>query len=133
MGTAEEWQEKVTEEIRTWCIVDYIFNPRRENWDSSLPQTITNSEFREQVEWEHEHIVISDIVFFYFSPETKSPITLMELGLVAGMNKNAVVVCPPGFWRKGNIEVLCHNSNIPLFESLEEGLQNLHSILKESY
>jgi hypothetical protein len=49
-----------------------------------------------------------------FVPETKSPITLLELGLHARSGK-LVVGCPHGFWRRGNIEVVCARFGVPLF------------------
>lgn len=131
MGTAEDWQEMVTKEICSWNLIDWIYNPRRDDWDSTWVQSIDNPQFKEQVEWEHDHLYLADVVFFYFSPETKSPITLMELGMVTGKQKDAIVVCPNGFWRKGNVEILCKNSNIPVFENLEDGLQYLNNFLKE--
>ena len=55
----------------------------------------------------------------YLDPKTKSPISLMELGLQAG-SKKLLVVCPDGFWRKGNVEVVCSIYDIPLFNSLDD-------------
>src|SRR5262249_13162647 len=48
----------------------------------------------------------------------KSPITLLELGLFARSGK-LVVCCPVGFWRRGNIEVVCARYGIPLVDSLK--------------
>lgn len=55
----------------------------------------------------------------YLDPNTKSPISLLELGLHAN-SKKLWVVCPDGFWRKGNVEVVCSLYDIPLFNSLDE-------------
>ena len=49
MGTAEDWQSKVIKELETYK--GYIFNPRRDDWDSSWVQDINNSQFFEQVTW----------------------------------------------------------------------------------
>lgn len=54
----------------------------------------------------------------YFSPNTKSPISLLELGLFARSGK-VRVVCPEGFWRKGNVDIVCQYYNIPLYENFE--------------
>ena len=42
----------------------------------------------------------------YFDPNTKSPVSLLELGLYAHTGKLRVC-CPDGFWRKGNVDVIC--------------------------
>ena len=55
----------------------------------------------------------------YIDPQTKSPISLLELGLFAH-SKKLLVVCPDGFWRKGNVEVVCSQYDIPLFDSIED-------------
>ena len=57
----------------------------------------------------------------YLAPETKSPISLLELGLHAAGGK-MIVVCPEGFWRKGNVEIVCSRHNIPMYEDIESGI-----------
>jgi hypothetical protein len=53
----------------------------------------------------------------FFAPATKAPITLLELGLFARSGK-LLVGCPVGFWRRGNVEVVCARYGIPLVDSL---------------
>ena len=77
-----------------------LLNPRRTNWDSGWEQSSDNPVFREQVEWELQGLETADVVAFYFAPGTKSPITLLELGLLA-KSKNVIVCCPEGFLAKG--------------------------------
>lgn len=119
MGAAENWQEEATN--RLWFNTNYIFNPRRESWDSSWVQDISNSQFREQVNWELTALDISNIIFMYFAPTTKSPISLLELGLYASSRK-MVVCCPDGFWRRGNVQIVCNRYAIPLFSELKSSL-----------
>ena len=68
-----------------------ILNPRRDDWDNSWTQSINNPQFREQVEWELEAMEKADIIAMYFDKSTKSPITLLELGLFAHTGK--MIVC----------------------------------------
>ena len=126
MGTAEKWQERVVRELRDW--EGAILNPCRDDWDSSWVQSINNPQFREQVEWELEALENSDWIFMYFDPQTKSPITLLELGLSITLD-GLIVVCPDGFWRKGNVEIVCSRFKIPLFKSIEEGLGELKTAI----
>ena len=106
MGSADNWQDKAAALLASskWTIL----NPRRDDWDSSWKQDIANEPFHEQVEWELQGIENADWVLVYFDPTTKSPITLLELGLLAQTKpEQTLVVCPDGFWRKGNVDVVC--------------------------
>lgn len=118
MGAAEDWQVKI-ENLFKDAENTVILNPRRDDWDSSWVQSIEDPQFYEQVTWELDAMKIADLILMYFSPETKSPITLLELGLNA-TSKKLVVCCPDGFWRKGNVEIVCADHNIPLFDDFEE-------------
>src|SRR5437764_2149749 len=112
MGKADNWQQRFMQAIEHLSVT--VFNPRRDDWDSSWVQSIDNPQFAEQVNWELDHITRAENVVFYFDPNTQSPITLMELGWVAALPKIArgwpysrrrvYVCCPPGFWRKGNVD-----------------------------
>jgi len=129
MGTAEDWQVIVSD---TFSDRDRLvfFNPRRDDWDSSWEQKESNPEFNYQVNWELDRLTDSDIIFMYFSPETKSPISLLELGLYAGSNKRMVVCCPDGFWRKGNVDIVCSRFNIQVYDSLEKGIGRLRTMIR---
>jgi hypothetical protein len=104
MGRAEPWQSGVAHALRDLDVV--ILNPRRDDWDASWKQTIDDPQFRAQVEWELSAQELATLILMYFAPTTKSPITLLELGLFAGSSK-LVVCCPDGYWRKGNVDIVC--------------------------
>ena len=55
----------------------------------------------------------ASVIALWFVPESRAPISLLELGLSARSGK-VVVGCPDGFWRKGNVEVVCERFGIPL-------------------
>ena len=118
MGSATNWQTKISEKLNDLDIV--ICNPRRDSWDSSWKQDISNSNFRTQVEWELTHIENANLIIFYFDPNTKSPITLLELGLTANSTTECIVCCPPGYWRRGNIQIVCNRYNILLLDTFDE-------------
>ncbi len=128
MGAAEDWQVKLQNELILLPIT--IYNPRRDEWDSSWEQRETNSQFSHQVNWEMNKLEKSDIIFMYFSPETKSPISLLELGLHANDHK-LIVCCPDGFWRKGNVEIVCSRYRIPLFRNLNEAIASLKTQIQQ--
>ena len=128
MGAAEDWQSVIPNHFKSDDIT--FFNPRRDDWDSSWEQKETNDEFNKQVNWELNKLNVSDIIFMYFSPETKSPISLLELGLYAADDK-MIVCCPDGFWRKGNVSIVCNRYNIPMFNSLEDAIGALKTKIRK--
>lgn len=126
MGVAENWQERLTKELSDLDCT--IFNPRRDDWDSSWEQSIHNEKFKEQVDWELNQLDQAKIIALYFDPSTKSPISLLELGLYAKTDK-LVVCCPEGFWRKGNVEIVCERYGIPLFTDIDSFIVRIKSIM----
>lgn len=127
-GTAELWQDHV---VRLFAETDIaILNPRRDAWDPSWVQIIENLEFKKQVEWELNGLDISDYIIFYFDPKTKSPVTMLELGLHATTGK-CLMICPHGFWRKGNIDIVCERNAIPQFETLEACVDYIKTQVKK--
>ena len=109
MGMAKDWQKMIESELSEEDII--IYNPRRDDWNSDWDQSIFNKEFKQQVVWELDHLEKSDIVVMYFAENTKSPISLLEFGLYASSGK-LIVYCPDGFWRKGNVDIVCERYNI---------------------
>lgn len=134
MGTATKWQNVVADRLKGYDDSLVLFNPRRDDWDASWEQSIHNEKFAEQVRWEISKLTAADMVLFCFDPDTKSPITLMELGIIAGMElgdsaREVYVVCPTGFWRKGNVDIICEKCGIRVFESLDEALDQTENYL----
>jgi hypothetical protein len=127
MGLAENWQAQVELLLADLNIV--ILNPRRDEWDASWAQSINNPLFREQVEWELAGLERAAIVAMYFAPKTKAPVTLLELGLCARTDR-LVVCCPEGFWRRGNIEVVCQRFDVPLLSHFNDFVTEVRSRLR---
>jgi hypothetical protein len=122
MGKAEDWQTNLANYFNdnNWN----VFNPRRDDWDSSWTQDFENPQFYQQVNWELNALEQSDLIIMYFAPGTQSPISLLEMGLYASSGK-LHVVCPDGFWRKGNVEIVCNYYNIPFTDSLDDLLDKI--------
>ncbi|MGB0840181.1 MAG: nucleoside 2-deoxyribosyltransferase domain-containing protein [Chitinophagales bacterium] len=128
-GKAENWQDKVIRLLRESPQSDTItlLNPRRAAWDASWEQSIDNPQFKEQVSWELDALEQAKVILFYFDPSTKSPISLLELGLYANTDKTVLVCCPVGFWRKGNVDIVCERYGVQQFEGLEEMVEWFYS------
>lgn len=139
MNTAERWQDKLKERLKH---LDFVaLNPRRDDWDSAITQSADDPRFSEQVNWELDGLQCADIVAFYFDPNTKSPVTLLELGLIAGdLNpespydfQRAIVCCPQGFWRRGNIEIVCERHGITLVDNFEAFVDTLSRWIQRAH
>jgi hypothetical protein len=129
MGKAVDWQTKVTEALT--AIPCLVLNPRRSDWDSSWKQEIGNAQFNEQVSWELKGMEDAKVVAVYFDPATKSPITLMELGIWAGRQPAKLVVCcPEGFWRKGNVDIVCNRYHVQQVGTVEELISAIKAKLR---
>jgi Nucleoside 2-deoxyribosyltransferase like len=128
MGVAELWQDRVVDGLSDTGWV--ILNPRRSDWDSTWEQKISNPKFYEQVNWELQGIEQAEFIIVYFDPNTKSPISLMELGYIAGSApEKAIVVCPEGFWRKGNVDIMCDRYRMKQVKTIDEAISVLRSTL----
>lgn len=116
-GTAIDWQSTVIESFAT---TDYtVLNPRRPDWDSSWRQDITDPQFKRQVTWELDALDAADLVLMYFAPGSASPISLLELGLYV-RSKKLIVCCPDGFYRKGNVDIVCQRHGILQIPDISE-------------
>lgn len=117
MGKAIDWQTDMGTYFKQKGYG--VFNPRRKDWDSSWKQEYENPQFYQQVNWELDALERCNAILLYLVPETMSPISLLELGLHAA-HKKLYVVCPEGFWRKGNVDIVCNRYDIPLFDNLDD-------------
>lgn len=117
MGKTVDWQAKVSDDLADLSVT--FLNPRRDDWDSNWVQDISNPEFKRQVDWELNGLELADLIVIYFDKDGESPISLLELGLYARKG-NMIVCCEEGFWRRGNVQIVCDRFDIPLVETLEE-------------
>lgn len=130
MGAAINWQADVEKDLADVPVT--ILNPRRDNWDASWEQSTRNPQFVGQVSWELEGLEKADYVLFYFDPKTKSPVTLLELGLAISAKDpigHIWVVCPDGYWRKGNVDIVCNRYYVPRCQTLEQAIWNIRTRL----
>ena len=134
MGQAKNWNSDIIKKLEDSDIIKSdikVYNPRRVSWDSSWTQEQSNPEFNYQVNWELSNIEESDIIFFNILPDSKSPITLMELGLCAGKEKKSIVCCPDGFYRKGNVDVICTRYGIQQYQDIDSAFGALLTTLNK--
>lgn len=127
MGNCDHWQSKVINAFRGEDVTFY--NPRRDDWDSSWEQNLNSPNFYEQVSWEFDMLMDANFIYMYIDPSTKSPISLLELGMFAQSAK-MIVCCPDGFYRKGNVDVVCQKFRVPLFSDFDTSLVALRNKIR---
>lgn len=118
-GKSEDWQSKLIKELSENNIT--ILNPRRNNWGD-----LSDNELRKQITWELDHLEKADIIFMYIIGTSKSPISLLEMGIHIKDSK-LIVVCEPEFYRYENVKITCEYYNAELYDSLGEGIDALIS------
>ena len=91
-GDSEDWQTKICkliEECSTNSKPIAVYNPRRDDW----PEDDQTKLIEEQIKWELEHMEKADLILMNICGDSKSPITLLELGIHSKENK-LIVFCP---------------------------------------
>lgn len=113
MGSSVDWQAQLKEHFASKDGRYVLFNPRQDHWNGG-----TDGEMDYQVNWELEHLEQADIIIMNILGSSKSPITLLEMGLHARSGK-LYVACEPSFYRYDNVRITCAYYGIPLYDSLE--------------
>ena len=112
-GNSVDWQSEVIDHIDSDKSVE-IYNPRRHNWNTN-PST---EEMEAQIKWEQYHLDQADIIVLVLWDNSKSPISLLELGLYANTGK-LIVFCTPNFYRYDNVRLTCEKYDIPLIKNTD--------------
>ncbi|OAR03105.1 hypothetical protein LLEC1_04973 [Akanthomyces lecanii] len=113
-----DWRETLSSLISAAPVT--IYNPYRADWDSTWREDVSFAPYREQVEWELDKQEKADMVAVYFHPATQAPISLLEFGLCAQTPGKAIVCCPEGYWKRGNVQIVCQKFGIEMVGSIEE-------------
>lgn len=90
---------------------------------------MSDPRFVAQVEWEMDHGKLADVIVIYFVPGTQAPISLLELGTYAALygGEKVVVCCPEGFWKRGNVRIVCGRFGVQCVDGVDE----LEGIVRE--
>ena len=97
--------------------------------NSTWKQDINFAPFKEQVTWELNALEKADIIIYCFDPKGQAPITLLELGLHVKSGKPIIVCCPDGFWRKGNVDIVCEKYGLHQVNTIEDLVKELGKTL----
>lgn len=123
MGKAEDWQDDVIKLFQKKSFLKIynmaIFNPRRKEWDSSWEQKYENPVLNQQINWELRALSWADIIYFYFAPDTISPISLLELGK---FHEKSIVFCSENYSREANVNIFCEHYKVRQVNSHEDAV-----------
>lgn len=120
MGKSVDWQKATIDWFKGKSDGKFmLFNPRRGKGLSG-----EMSDFEHQVNWELEHLERTDIIIMNILANSKSPITLLEMGLFMRSGK-LYVICEPGFYRYDNVRLTCARYGVPLYHNLDEFLEKM--------
>lgn len=119
-GDSFNWQEGIINRCQDLDIVFY--NPRRKEW----PSVTVTSQIEYQIKWEQKHLDNADLIIMCLLDNSRSPISLLELGLYAQSGK-IIVFCNPEFYRYDNVRLTCKKYNIPLYKV---DLDNMKKIIE---
>ena len=113
-GESFDWQSALTDELCSSDTVHpiMIYNPRRAEWANNDDK----EEIEKQINWELYHLERADLIVMNILGNSKSPISLMEIGLFAKEHK-LIVFCNPNFYRYDNVRIVCRMYNIPLYNT----------------
>ena len=73
----------------------------------------------------------ADIVAVFFAKGTLAAITLMELGLFIQSGKKVVVACEEGFWKRGNVQIVCERFGVRVLGTLDELTKGVEDALAD--
>lgn len=109
----QPWRDQLINALTNESVT--LFDPRTTSYGAGA----SSDEFKTHVNWELEALEESDLVVMYLDAASQSPISLIELGLYAQSEK-LIVCCADGFWKKGNVEIVCERYGVHQVAKLED-------------
>jgi hypothetical protein len=126
MGDAVNWQPLMADLLRNLPIT--VCNPRKGHWDQSITQQAKDKYFKQQVDWELDALEQADVICFFFDINTKSPVSLLELGLWAASDK-VIVCCGDKYWKSGNVHLTCERYGVTCVKTFAELVPKVTAML----
>lgn len=110
-----QWQHPLAHLLADTDLI--VLNPRRENFPMDDPNAA-----RGQIEWEQKHLLLADMISFWFCSQTLCPIVLLELGYWLNSVKPLFVGIHPDYKRRQDVEIQTGlaRPNVPIVYSLPE-------------
>lgn len=45
---------------------------------------------------------------------------MLELGICMRVPEKAIVVCPEGYWKRGNVQIVCEKFGVELLDNVDQ-------------
>lgn len=111
-GNSEDCQREIIENLQDNLDIN-IFNPRRSEW----PSDSDHNEIEKQIIWELDLLERADLIIFNILPNSKSPISLMEIGLFARSPHKVGIFCENNFYRYDNVKCVANKFHLNLYNT----------------
>lgn len=99
-----DWREQISYTLADQPVT--IFNPKRDDWDSSWREDSSDARWVEQIQWELDMQSQADIIVVLFHGITAAPISLAEMGMASQTGK--LIACAlDGYSKQGYVEAVC--------------------------
>lgn len=135
LGVSRNWQAEVFEALRDIPNLA-VCNPRTPGWDCNTPLDPNNEVFARQVEWEQRNLYRANIILFNFEPNSKSPVSMLELGQALEKSDwsgvQVHVVCPPEFWRYANIVLTCRRYGVAVYDTIDQAISAIQKRISQN-
>jgi hypothetical protein len=90
------------------------------DWDTIGQESIDNTKWVAQTDWEQTALLKSDIRAFYFTPMTDCPISLFELGHCRDRGDKTTIVCShPDFRKRAYVSYIANRYGMAEAESVK--------------
>jgi hypothetical protein len=130
MGKSVNWQQLVIDVLDKSNVKANVFNPRRDGFPE-----FNEEELIYQINWELDAINSSDAVMMVFLDTSKSPVSMLELGLCLATKKKKqlFIVANDKFYRWHNVNETCKRFNITPYDNLISAIDALVGSLKDPF
>jgi len=122
-----DWQKEMIEKLKDFPNIT-LYNPRRENFPIEDPKAA-----EEQITWEYNHLMISNIIIFWFSRGSLNPIVLFELGKYGLSSDRPILIgIDAEYERKQDviIQTQLARPEVTIFDSLDQIVEKLYSVFE---
>ncbi|KAH6886283.1 hypothetical protein B0T10DRAFT_490939 [Thelonectria olida] len=114
-----DWREALSKALADQPVT--IFNPKRDDWDSSWREDSSDERWAEQIQWELDMQHQANIVVVLFHGVTAAPVSLAEMGMASQTGK--LIACAlDGYSKRGYVEAVCWKYKAP-FVTTEDQLK----------
>ena len=127
MTETNDWREHFIEGFKSYDVS--FLSPYRKNQPNITDENLDLNDpaIIEHIKWVNNAIDDAWMVFLYFDPSTKSPLSLLDFADLC-KNKKAIVCCPKDFWKSTIIKTVCIEFNVQFFEDLENYIEYLKKL-----